>query len=221
MDTTATLACRVRANVENDVDNPLLDDPDVRLMLRIREGDQAAFTQLVANHQLRLVRLLAHLLPHQEDAEDLAQEVFLRVYRSRHSYEPSARFSTWLFRIANNLAHNHRRDNCKRKEAVMNGGDSGLMGSRPIERFLADKSGLMPARLLDKSEVCSVVRAALSTLSETQRMAVLLHKFEDLTYSEIAVALDVTPTAIKSLLSRARDNLRQKLAPYLKVSGKN
>jgi RNA polymerase sigma-70 factor, ECF subfamily len=197
-------------------DNPVLRDPDVRLMLRAKEGDQTAFTQLVTNYQDRLVGVLAHMLQNKEAAEDLAQEVFLRVYRARHGYEPTAKFSTWLFRIANNLANNLRRDSGRRKEIVLNVNDSGPLGPRPGERMMADKSGLMPTRQFDKTEVCSMVQAALATLNEKQRMAVLLHKFEEMSYTDIAAALDMTPAAVKSLLSRARDNLREKLEPYVR-----
>ena len=197
-------------------DNPVLRDPDVRLMLRAKQGDQTAFTQLVTNYQDRLVGVLAHMLQNKEAAEDLAQEVFLRIYRARHGYEPTAKFSTWLFRIANNLANNLRRDSGRRKEIALSVNDSGPLGPRPDERMIAEKSGLMPTRQFDKSEMCSMVQAALATLNEKQRMAVLLHKFEEMSYTDIAAALDMTPAAVKSLLSRARDNLREKLEPYVK-----
>ena len=197
-------------------ENPVLRDPDVRLMLRAKQGDETAFTQLVTNYQDRLVGVLAHMLQNKEAAEDLAQEVFLRIYRARHGYEPTAKFSTWLFRIANNLANNLRRDTGRRKETLLNVNDSGPLGPRPGERMIADKSGLMPTRQFDKSEMCSMVQAALLTLNEKQRMAVLLHKFEEMSYTDIAAALEMTPAAVKSLLSRARDNLREKLEPYVK-----
>lgn len=196
--------------------NPVLRDPDVRLMLRAKEGDQTAFTQLVTSYQNRLVGVLGHMLQDKEAAEDLAQEVFLRVYRARHGYEPTAKFATWLFRIANNLANNFRRDTGRRKEAALNVNDSGPLGPRPGERLIAEKSALMPARQFDKSEMCSVVQAALATLNEKQRMAVLLHKFEEMSYGDIAEALDISPAAVKSLLSRARENLREKLEPYVR-----
>jgi len=197
-------------------ENPVLRDPDVRLMLRAKGGDETAFTKLVANYQDRLVGVLAHLLENKDVAEDLAQEVFLRIYRARHGYEPTAKFSTWLFRIANNLANNQRRNTGRKKEVALNVNDSGPLGPRPGERLIAEKSGLMPNRQYDKSEMCTMVQAALATLNEKQRMAVLLHKFEEMSYVDIAAALETTPTAVKSLLSRARDNLREILEPYVK-----
>ena len=180
--------------------NPLLCDPDVRLMLRVKAGDEAAFTQLVTDYQDRVISILANILKNRDVAEDLAQEVFLRIYRARHGYEPTARFSTWLFRIANNLASNFRRDTGRRRETSLDVNDSGPLGPRPWEKLLADKSGLMPTRLSDKQEMCSVVQAALESLTEPQRMA---------------AALDVSPSAVKSLLMRARETLRSKLEPYV------
>src|SRR5262245_66378670 len=172
-------------------------------MLRAKEGDQTAFTQLVTNYQDRLVGVLAHMLQNKEAAEDLAQEVFLRIYRARHGYEPTAKFSTWLFRIANNLANNLRRDSGRRRETVLNVNESGPLGPRPGERLIAEKSGLMPTRQADRSAMCAVVQSALETLIERQRIAVLLHRFEEVSYVDIAATLALTPAAVKFLLYMA------------------
>jgi RNA polymerase sigma-70 factor (ECF subfamily) len=201
-------------NSETDL-SPYLHDPDVQLMLRAQQGDDAAFEALVANYQDRLVAVLYHILGKQETAEDLAQEVFLRIYRHRKKYEVKAKFSTWLFRIANNLASNHRRDGARRREASLTSSDSGPFGVRPEENLLAEKSALMPARVLDRTETQTLVRAALDSLSDRQKMAVLLHKFEQMSYLDIAATMDLTPQAVKSLLSRARENLRIYLEPFL------
>jgi RNA polymerase sigma-70 factor, ECF subfamily len=195
---------------------PHFRDPDAQLMLRAKAGDDAAFTELVTSYQDRLVSVLYHLLHDQETAEDLAQEVFLRVYRAKDRYEATAKFSTWLFRIANNLASNSRRSKGRRKEVSLNLRDSGPQGVRPEENLLADKSALMPTRRLAKSEMQAMVRAALETLNERQRMAVLLHKFEDMSYADIGEAMEMSPAAVKSLLSRARENLRIQLEQYVK-----
>ena len=197
-------------------ENPVLRDPDVRLMLRAKDGDQTAFTRLVANYQDRLVGVFAHMLGNKDAAEDLAQDVFLRVYRARHGYEPTAKFSTWLFRIANNLANNRLRDKGKKKEVVLAVNDSGPLGPRPGERLLAEKSALMPSRQFDKTEMQNVVQEAIASLNDKQRMAVLLHKFEEMSYADIAAAMEMTPSAVKSLLSRARENLRAILEPYVR-----
>lgn len=186
-------------------------------MLRAKEGDDVAFSKLVSTYQDRLVNIFFHLVQNQEVAEDLAQEVFLRIYRARRGYVPTARFSTWLFRIANNLASNSRRDKGRRKEVTLAGTESGPLGPRPQEQLATEKSALMPARQLDKREMQGVVQKALETLNDRQRMAVLLHKYEDMSYEDIGDAMEMTTTAVKSLLSRARDNLRIALEPYMQI----
>ena len=191
-------------------------DPDVQLMLRVKDGDESAFTELVTGYQDRLIGIFSHMLDDNELAEDLAQEVFLRIYRARNGYKPTAKFSTWLFRIANNLASNSRRTRGRRKEVPLSVRDSGPMGPRPEENLVADKSGMMPSRLFARSELQGVVQEALNTLSERQRMALLLHKFEGMSYADIGDAMDMSAAAVKSLLSRARENLRIKLEPHVK-----
>jgi len=199
-----------------DSESAYLCDPDVQLMLRVKEGDEAAFTRLVASYQDRLVSLFANLVGNQETAEDLTQEVFLRVYRARHGYQPNAKFSTWVFRIVNNLASNSRRSRGRRKEVQLKSEESGPLGARPAEQLLAEKSALMPTRLLDRSELQEHVREALDTLSERQQMALLLHKFEGMSYVDIGDAMEMSPQAVKSLLSRARESLRSRLEAYVR-----
>lgn len=196
-------------------DSGYLRDPDVQLMLRAKQGDDAAFSQLVASYQDRLVGILHHLVQDQQTAEDLAQEVFLRIYRARESYVATARFSTWLFKVANNLASNSRRNKGRRKEISLAGSESGPLGSRPEEQLAVEKSALMPARQLDKTELQAAVRAAMEQLNSRQRMAVLLHKFEGMSYADIAETMDLTQPAVKSLLARARENLREHLERYV------
>jgi RNA polymerase sigma-70 factor (ECF subfamily) len=194
-------------------------DPDVRLMLEVRDGSAtssaAAFEELVVRYQVRLVRLLHNLVGNRESAEELAQEVFLRVYRSRQQYVPGAKFGTWLFTIASNVACNALRDRNRRPEVNMTGSESGPLGVRPMDRLARDASGAMPERLLDKAELREVVRMAMEDLQPRQRTAVLLNKFEGMSYADIARVMDVSTQAVKSLLSRARQHLRQILGPYL------
>ncbi|HVW00040.1 MAG TPA: sigma-70 family RNA polymerase sigma factor, partial [Planctomycetaceae bacterium] len=192
-------------------------DPDVRLMLRAKAGDESAFAELVEKYQNRLVGIFYHLVSDQETAQDLAQEVFLRIYRARKGYVPTAKFSTWLFRIANNLASNSRRSRGRRREVTLTPSESGPMGARPEEQLLADKSSLMPTRQLDRREMREIVRTALDSLNERQRLAVLLHKFEEMSYADIGAAMEMSAAAVKSLLSRARENLRVKLEAYVKA----
>ncbi len=184
-------------------------------MLEVRDGNAAAFEQLVARYQDRLITILDHVMGNRDQAEDLAQEVFLRVYRSRHRYEPGAKFATWLFTIANNAALNALRSRARRREVNLAANDSGPFRGQPMDRMLQASSSQMPARQFDKTELRGIVRLALESLNERQRMAVLLNKFEEMSYADIAEAMELTPQAIKSLLARARVNLREVLAPYL------
>ncbi len=191
-------------------------DPDVRLMLRVRDDDAAAFEELMRRYQNRIVSLLAHLTGKRDLAEDLTQDVFLRVYRARHRYVPGSKFSTWLFTIANNVASNAKRGLSRRKEVNIASDNPNQSGpANFLEANALAASGLLPTRQLDRSELQQVVQLAIESLNERQRMAVLLAKFEQLSYAEIGEIMDMTPQAIKSLLSRARENLRDVLEPYI------
>ena len=198
-------------------ESPYIHDPDVILMLRVQEGDEEAFSDLMLAYQDRIVGIFTNMLDGKQSAEDLAQEVFLRVYRARHSYLPTAKFSTWLFRIANNVACNFRRKKRVRKEVKLNPKESGSMGIRPEEQLIAERSALMPNRLMDHHEMQQIVRKALEELGEKQQMAVLLNKFEGMNYAEIAECMELTPSAVKSLLSRAREKLRTILENYINL----
>lgn len=197
--------------------NPYLSDPDVQLMLRVKQGDEEAFAELVDHYQDRVISIFANILSDQEAAEDLAQETFMRIYRARNGYEPQAKFSTWLFRIANNLASNTKRSKGMRKEVQFGSGETGPLSTRPPEKNLPEKSGLMPARMLDKAELLNIVRQAMESLNERQHIAVLLNKFEEMSYADIATTLELSPSAVKSLLSRARENMKDHLEKYVKM----
>lgn len=190
-------------------------DPDVRLMLQVREGSAAAFEALVEKHQKRLVMVLEHLVSDRTQAEDLAQDVFLRVYRARERYVPTAKFSTWLYTITHNVASNSIRKSSRRKEINLVTSPSGSMPVRPLDTMAKDKSNLMPTRLADQKEMEMVIREAIQSLGPRQRMAMLLSKYEGMSYNEIAESMELTTQAVKSLLSRARGNLKEALAPYL------
>ncbi|RIK75529.1 MAG: RNA polymerase subunit sigma-70 [Planctomycetota bacterium] len=190
-------------------------DPDVRLMLRVRGDDAEAFEELMLRYQNRLVSLLGHLTGRRDLAEDLAQDVFLRVYRARKNYVPGSKFSTWLFTIAHNVASNAQRTLARRREVDIAAGDPSRSGPLTIDAAAVAASGLMPTRQLDKLELRDVVNMAVATLNDRQREAVLLNKFEHLSYEEIAAVMQLTPAAVKSLLTRARTKLRDILEPYL------
>ena len=190
-------------------------DPDVRLMLQVRNGNAAAFEKLVDKYQNRLISVLEHIVPNRDQAEDLAQEVFMRVYRARERYVPGAKFSTWLFTITHNVASNAIRRHVRRKEINLTNSPSGKVSVQPLDTMAKAKSALMPARQIDQKEMSSIVRDAIQSLNERQRMAMLLSKFEGMSYIEISEAMNLSAQAIKSLLSRARGNLRDILQPYV------
>ena len=190
-------------------------DPDVRLMLEVRDDNAAAFEELMLRYQDRVVTVLEHLVNKRGQAEDLAQEVFLRVFRSRKRYQPNAKFSTWLFTIANNVASNANRSLARKREVHLAAGSSNSENGLPLEQLALDASGLMPARQLDTAERAEVVRRAVQSLNERQRMALMLSKFEGMSYAEIAETMGLSVQATKSLLCRARENLRSILEPYV------
>jgi RNA polymerase sigma-70 factor (ECF subfamily) len=204
---------------ESTAERYTLADPDVRLMLEVRAGDAHAFEELMLRYQNRLLSLLTHLVGERDLAEDLTQEVFLRVYRARKRYTPGAKFSTWLFTIAGNVASNALRSKARRREVHLTPRAS-ESGPQSLETAAVAASGLMPTRQLDKAELCAVVQQAISSLNDRQRMAVLLAKFEHFSYADIAEVMDMSPQAIKSLLSRARCNLRDAIQPYLERGAK-
>lgn len=192
-------------------------DPDVRLMMRVKDDDAAAFETLVRQFQPRLVRLMQHMGP-RGMAEDLAQETFLRVYRARKRYEAGAKFATWLYTIAGNVARNANRSTGRRKEVseidAPSGGEN-PSGGHLLAATVTDASGLMPGRLVEGDERGEIVRHAIEQLGERQRMALMLSRFENMSYAEIAETMEMTDKAIKSLLSRARVNLKDILQPYI------
>jgi RNA polymerase sigma-70 factor (ECF subfamily) len=188
-------------------------DPDVRLMLQVRDDIPGAFEALVERYQDRLVGILFHLVGNHEQAEDLSQDTFLRIYKARKGYRPRAKFSTWLFTIANNLALNHLRGKGRNPSVPMSGA-ADSQASVPIAAQLASRERTASSQMR-KVELSEIVREALGILNEDQKMAVLLNKFEDMSYAEIAEVMSRSPAAIKSLLARARNDLRERLEPYL------
>jgi RNA polymerase sigma-70 factor (ECF subfamily) len=190
-------------------------DPDVVLMLRVKEDDAVAFEFLVDRFQRKIIRFMSGWTRNAEQAEDLAQEVFLRIYKSRKTYLPTAKFSTWLYRIAHNVASNHVRDISARREYQLskagNGSTSGLL----LENIAVSPSGFQPTRNMDHQERSRIIIVALEALGERQRTAILLSKFEGMSYQEIGETMGLTVQAVKSLLMRARVNLKNLLEPYM------
>src|SRR5262245_35400337 len=149
----------------------------------IREDEPGAFEEMVLRYQHRLVAVMHHLVGDAEEAEDLAQEVFLRVYRSRKKYHAKSKFSTWLFTIANNLALNSLRSRQRKPVVPLDVRDSGPLGPRPAEQLVRDRAK-QPMQCLQQQELAALIRQALDGLNERQRMAVVLNKFEDMNYAE-------------------------------------
>ena len=182
-------------------------DYDAELMLRVKEGDGASFGLLLERHRSPVVHFLYRMVQNQAVAEELAQEVFLRVYRSRSSYEPTAKFTTWLFRIATHLALNSLRDGKNERLQERLDRDSAEMPARqvPDSRPSVEQKMVYQVRLEE-------VRLAVAGLPEKQRAAVLMHKYEEMEYSQIARVLRCSESAVKSLLFRAYETLRARLA---------
>jgi RNA polymerase sigma-70 factor (ECF subfamily) len=179
---------------------------DVELMLRVRQGESECFALLLERHRAAVVSYLYRMVQNEAVAEELAQDVFLRVYRSRKTYEPAAKFTTWLFRIATRVALNWIRDekNEKRREPLDQDSD------RTARRFL-DARPTVEQRLVSEVKL-QEIRDAVDALPVKQRAAVLMHKYQELEYSQIAQALDCSESAVKSLLFRAYETLRARLA---------
>lgn len=184
-------------------------------MLRVKEDDALAFEMLIDRFQKKIVRFMSGWTRSPEQAEDLAQEVFLRVYKSRKNYMPTAKFATWLYRIAHNVASNHVRDSALRREYQLSKAENSSTAGMLIENIAVAPSGFQPVRKLDREERSQVVLMALEALGERQRTAILLSKFEGMSYQEIADTMGLTVQAVKSLLMRARVNLKNLLEPYI------
>jgi RNA polymerase sigma-70 factor (ECF subfamily) len=187
-------------------------DADASLMIAFQQGDESAFATLVGRHREKVFRLACRYLGDVNAAEDLAQETFLRVYRARNSWRPEAKFTTWLYRVTANACLNELRARRVRK-AVETTAPADRGGE--VREDSPDLAAVDPAEAASKGEVAIRVRAAVEALPEDQRMAVLLSKYEGLSYRELADAMERSVPAVKSLLVRARDNLRTTLAPLL------
>lgn len=188
---------------------------DIQLMLEVKAGDEQSFALLLHRYRSPVINFLYRMVRNRAQAEDLAQEVFLRVYRARGGYAPSAKFSTWLFRIATNLALNSVRDTRHERQEVSlerPGAETEEGEEKPLE--VADQSANIEQHLVEEAR-SRMIREAVEKLPEKQRAAVLLHKYEELSYGEIARILNCSESALKSLLFRAYETLRAELAPLV------
>lgn len=183
----------------------MIDDPDVDLMLALGRGERKAFDLLYQRWRTPVYRFALRMLGRPGSAEEVAQEVFVRVYRARERYRPEATFRGWLFRIAAHLCSNERRRASNRLELV----------SDPDEGEQRRSLAADPMEVAQGGQLASAVDRALDALPERQRAAVLLARYEGCSMAEIGLALDITPGAAKVLLHRAREALRDQLAAFL------
>ena len=186
---------------------------DADVMLRVKAGDKAAFDYLVQKYRRPMVSFMYRMARNSAAAEDLAQEVFLRVYRSRETYEPSAKFSTWLYRIATNLAVNHARDTRHERPEVQvsldePNEDTGTTLEVPDASLNAEQNMVRRERML-------AIRQKVEALPEQQRLAVIMHKYQQMDYKQIAEVLKKSESATKSLLFRAYETLREQLKEFI------
>ena len=186
---------------------------DVSAMKRLAEGDSSALEELIERHKRKVLNVAYRYTGDAVMAEDLAQEAFIRVYQACRRYKPTAKFSTWLYRIVTNLCLSSLRKRQVRKAFSL---DTSLETEEGD--FQTNRSGVQedaPGERLDREEMADVVRRAVENLPENQRIAVILNRYTGLGYQEVAKSMKLSPMAVKSLLNRARNNLREKLLPYM------
>jgi RNA polymerase sigma-70 factor (ECF subfamily) len=183
---------------------------DFALMARIGAGDHEAFRQLVERHQHAVIGTVTKMLGNPSDAQDISQQVFLRIWRNAKRYRPEAKFTTYIFTITRNLVFNETRRRGRKKEVSS---DAREEHSRLLPEDLPDRQ---PDAQLLQAELQQTINAAIAALPETQRMAVVLWRYKQLSYEEIAAVLGLSGSAVKSLLFRARTSLREALGGYLK-----
>jgi RNA polymerase sigma-70 factor (ECF subfamily) len=204
MDSSGDLSTQTESDDERQA-----NDYHVRLMMQVRQGDIHAFEKIVEIHQGAVIGTVAKMLGGMGDAEDIAQQVFIRVWKSAARYEPSAKFTTWMFTITRNLVFNEMRRR-QRKPSVS-------MDEREQEYNLLapDETTSAPDQQILENELVQAIDSAIQALPEKQRLAVVLRRYEDRSYEEIADILGLSLSAVKSLLFRARTQLKENLQPYL------
>jgi RNA polymerase sigma-70 factor (ECF subfamily) len=190
-------------------------DPDAALMLRVKRGDRAAFAALVEKYRQPLLNFIFRTLRDETEAEDLAQTVFLQVYKSRDRYERTAKFSTWLFTIARNLCLNELRRRSRHPAESIEEAHA-EHDDQPRQQY-EDKAHIAAPEKLLHGELAQKIEEALAALPENQRTAILLCRQDELSYEEIAEVLDCSLSATKSLIHRGRETLKEKLKPYLQT----
>lgn len=195
---------------------PAAPDPDAALMLRVKRGDRAAFEELVAKYQQPVLNFVFRSLPDATEAEDLAQGVFVQVWKSAARYEPAAKFSTWLFTIARNLCLNEFRRRSRHPAESLDA-PAHADTDEPSGHSVEDKREVAAPDTLLRGELEAKVAEAVAALPENQRTALMLWQRDELGYDDIAEVLGCSLSAVKSLIHRARETLRARLKPYLRT----
>ena len=184
-------------------------DLDTELMIQVQRDDAASFGILLNRNRNLVVQYLSRMVQNQAIAEELAQDVFIRVYRSRQKYEPTARFSTWLYRITTNVALNHFRDVRRFQHNV----SLDMQDSDQVRREAQDRAPLVEQRLVNEVDA-EQIRRAVRSLPPKQRAAVVMHKYDEMDYAQISRVLGCTPSAVKALMFRAYETLRGRLGSF-------
>jgi len=185
-----------------------MEDPDAQLMLAFQRGDESAFAALFERHRTRVLNTAYHFLGDKDAAQDVAQEVFVRIYTSPKTYRPDAAFSTWLYRVTANACFDEMRRRRRSRSAV----------SEDLPESILDPAA-SPEDQVRSNELTREVKAAIAALPENQRLAVILQRYEELSYQQIADVLKTSVPAVESLLFRAKHSLRARLSAYLEDGG--
>jgi RNA polymerase sigma-70 factor (ECF subfamily) len=186
-----------------------MQEPEAKIMFEVAEGDLSAFRKIVELYQKPLINFIARFISDKTEAEDIAQEVFLRVFKAAGDYKPKSKFKTWLFTIATNVCLNEIRDNKSKPQLmdIFELNEAGFLAIAP--------EAYCPEKALKNRELGEVIQKAIKNLPEKQRIALLLQKYNGFSYSEISQIMGCSVSAVESLIQRARQNLKKMLSPYL------
>lgn len=195
--------CRLRQNYAQ------MNEPEAKIMTEVAGGDLAAFRTIVELHHKPLISFIARFTGDRDSAEDVAQEVFLRVFKAAKDYKPQAKFRTWIFTIATNLCLNEIRGNKSSPKFV------DLSDLHEAEYSIVVPDAFSPQKAAENAELSTAVRKAIRNLPENQRIAILLRQYNDFSYSEISKIMGLSISAVESLIQRARQSLKKSLFPYL------
>lgn len=186
-----------------------MEDEDIKLMLGFQKGDESCFNKILSKYEKPLINFIYRFIGNQVDAEDLAQEVFLRIYKAKNKYEPKSKFSTWLYKIATDLCIDYQR---KRKIKTVSLDDPVNTEEGEIVKEIPDLSQVTPDISIEKKQISETIRSALLSLPASQRLALTLKIYENKSYQEISEILGCSVSAVESLIFRARQNLKERLS---------